>query len=398
MAASRRRPSRQPTFKPSPGPTLKPTSRPTRKPTPKPSPGPTPKPSPLPTQAPTFQRTFPVAVLEGVSAAEFNDDSLAKPTFERAVANTVPGSTVKAATAAPLATPLAPDAAGGLRRRFQTSDACKVDFTVMLPGGTGQQAFVRALRDGTFARNFNAVRGRSPALRGARVAEDRSREENGDDPAATTKKSGGGGGSAPLLLIILAVVGACILCAAAGACVYARRGSKDKARATAAYSAQRQRSSEEGGAFGIGISRSFSRDEERAKEEDLRGSMVLSNNVDPRILGLISSRSSNAIMESDEPLAASLLGAGSRRTTAGASRGTRSGGPRARRTRATAGRRGPRRTRDATCAACARTAGWSWPTRGTALKSGASTRTCGAASGGRRAGRRGGASGNSEGG
>lgn len=104
---------------------------------------------------------------------------------------------------------------------------------------------VWALRDGTFARNFNAVRGRSPALRGARVAEDRSREENGDDPAATTKKSGGGG-SAPLLLIILAVVGAYILCAAAGACVYARWASKDKVRATAAYSAQWQRTAPSG--------------------------------------------------------------------------------------------------------------------------------------------------------
>ena len=191
--------------------------------------------------------------------------------------------------------------AGSLRRRLQ-QDACKVDFTILSPGGDGQTQFVQSLQDGTFTRSFNAVKGQAPSLSGASVDEERSREENGD---AVKKKKGGSGDGPPILLIILAAVGGCVLlCVTVCAYLYVRRARKDKQRATHAYNVQQQRSSESG-AFGIGISRSFSHDrEEEAKEEDLRGSMVLSNNMDPRILGLIRSPGSSREekIEEDDPV------------------------------------------------------------------------------------------------
>ena len=134
--------------------------------------------SPNPTPVPTFRRDFPYVVLAGVTPQAFGRDPGAAPTFETVVADALPGTSAKHATADPMRR----------RRLLQADDSARIQFTLFSEAGDGRERLLEALADGTFAAAFDARKGEARSLVGASVDGKRSIEANGEE--APSKKKG----------------------------------------------------------------------------------------------------------------------------------------------------------------------------------------------------------------
>mmetsp|Transcript_21923 Transcript_21923/g.65705 ORF Transcript_21923/g.65705 Transcript_21923/m.65705 type:complete len:1135 (-) Transcript_21923:106-3510(-) len=294
-------PSPEPSSQPTPLPTADPSPMPTDTPTPDPSAEPTADPSPNPTPVPTFRRDFPYVVLAGVTPKAFGRDPGAAPTFETVVADALPGTSAKHATADPMRR----------RRLLQADDSARIQFTLFSEAGDGRERLLEALADGTFAAAFDARKGEARSLVGASVDGKRSIEANGEE--APSKKKGSSKKSLAYDLTYVlagaaAVLGACLVVAAW--CVWSKKkDAKPKKRAFSWRPGSQETKEEEDRPRRADAARVLGQDDGGARDGSTRSISFHEEervSLDPRIVRWLDSASIQSNLGSDAAFAGSL--------------------------------------------------------------------------------------------